>query len=94
MVAIQVRDVPERVRSVLASEAERRGQSLQVFLADVLEREAASARNRALLRELVDRPIATVTGDIDVVELIARQREERTNAILGASGRPHDPRAD
>lgn len=94
MVAIQIRDVPERVRSVLADEAERRGQSLQVFLADVLEREAASARNRALLNELRDRPVAVARGGIDVVDLIAKQREERTNAILEASGHGDGVRGD
>jgi hypothetical protein len=51
MVAIQVRDVPDDVRDALAAEAESRGQSLQLFLSEVLAREAASARNLAWLRE-------------------------------------------
>lgn len=47
MVAIQVRDISEESRDALAGEAARRGLSLQLFLHDVLEREAASARNLA-----------------------------------------------
>lgn len=50
MVAMQVRDVPDAVRLALVREAESRGQSLQMFLLDVLEREASNARNRDFLR--------------------------------------------
>jgi hypothetical protein len=55
MVAIQVRGVSDEVRDALAGEADRRGVSLQVFLAEVLEREAASARNLAWLRDAASR---------------------------------------
>jgi len=55
MVAIQVRDVSDDVRDALAAEAERRGVSLQLFLAEVLEREASSARNLAWLRSVAGR---------------------------------------
>lgn len=51
MVAVQVRDVPEDVRQTLAAEAELRGQSLQAYLLEVLEREAANAHNRKFLRD-------------------------------------------
>ncbi len=46
MVAIQVRDVPEKIRDDLARAAKAEGKSLQAFLRDVLEREARKARNR------------------------------------------------
>jgi hypothetical protein len=55
MVAIQVRGVSDEVRDALAGEADRRGVSLQVFLAEVLEREAASTRNLAWLRDAASR---------------------------------------
>lgn len=55
MVAIQVRGVSDEVREALAGEADRRGVSLQVYLAEVLEREAASARNLAWLRDAAAR---------------------------------------
>jgi hypothetical protein len=49
MVALQIRDVPGSVRDLLAEEAKRRDQSLQVFLLTILEREAGSASNRRWL---------------------------------------------
>lgn len=55
MVAIQVRGVSDEVRDALAGEADRRGVSLQVYLAEVLEREAAAARNLAWLRDVASR---------------------------------------
>jgi hypothetical protein len=67
MVAIQVRGVSPEVRDVLAAEADRRGVSLQLFLAEVLEREASSARNLAWLRSAAARqnPPATVSSTRD-----------------------------
>jgi hypothetical protein len=84
MVAIQVRDVPDAVRDALAAEADSRGQSLQVFLSEVLEREARLARNRAWLKRTRDNPIARIAADESSADLIRRQREERTQQILDA----------
>jgi hypothetical protein len=83
MVAIQVRGVSDETRRILAEEAERRGQSLQLFLADVLEREAASASNLAFLREAAARP-RLVGPDVDIAELIRAGHEERDRQILEA----------
>lgn len=83
MVAIQVRGVSEETRRLLAEEAERRGQSLQVFLADVLEREAASASNLAFLREVAARP-PLIRPDVDIAALIREGHEERDRQILEA----------
>jgi len=41
--ALQIRDVPEDVRDRLASEARRRGQSLQAYLLGLVTREAELA---------------------------------------------------
>jgi hypothetical protein len=79
MVAIQVRDVPDDVREALSAEAARRGQSLQFFLADVLAREAASARNLAWLRERTWRP--AVAAGSDTRDLIRDTWEERDQSI-------------
>ena len=49
MVAVQIRDVPDHVRRVLADRASARGQSLQAFLLSLLEDEARRAANLALL---------------------------------------------
>ncbi|MEO5535081.1 MAG: hypothetical protein ABIR17_08125 [Pseudolysinimonas sp.] len=85
MVAIQIRDVPERVRDALAQEAERRGTSLQFFLAEVLRREAASAANLAWLEDVRRRPPRIAEG-VDISELIREGRAERDRQILGAIG--------
>jgi hypothetical protein len=82
MVAIQVRDVPDAVREALAAEADARGQSLQVFLSEVLEREARLARNRAWLKRTRDNPISRIAADESSADLIRRQRDERTQQIL------------
>lgn len=39
-VALQIRDVPDEVRDLLAEQAHRRGQSMQAYLLDVVTREA------------------------------------------------------
>jgi hypothetical protein len=89
VVAIQVRDVPDAVRDALAAEADARGQSLQVFLSEVLEREAKLARNRAWLKRTLNNPIARIAADESSADLIRRQRDERTQHILDAvSGSP------
>jgi hypothetical protein len=85
MVAIQIRDVPERVREGLAAEASRRGQSLQLFLMDVLEREAAAADNLRWLREAAARP-PVIGADIDIPALITEGHGERDARIMDAVG--------
>ncbi|MEO6532958.1 MAG: hypothetical protein ABIO06_05215 [Pseudolysinimonas sp.] len=90
MVAIQIRDVPERVREGLATEAERRGQSLQVFLMAVLEREAASADNLRWLREIATRS-PVIGNDLDIAALIASGHAERDQRILDAVHLPDSP---
>lgn len=78
MVAIQVRGVSTEVRDALAGEADRRGVSLQVFLAEVLEREAASARNLAWLRDVANRqrPVGRSTTR-DAIREDWRQRDQQ-----------------
>lgn len=88
MVAIQVRDVPAAVRDALAAAADARGQSLQVFLSEVLEREARLARNRAWLTEIREAPIARVESEVRTAELIRQQREDRTAHLLDVAAEP------
>ncbi|RIQ19579.1 FitA-like ribbon-helix-helix domain-containing protein [Jiangella rhizosphaerae] len=47
-VALQIRDVPEDVRDIIAQRAASLGQSMQAYLLDVLRREARFARNAAV----------------------------------------------
>lgn len=51
-VAIQIKDVPEEVRDAIAARAAARGQSTQVYLRALLEREFRAERNRRLLEGL------------------------------------------
>jgi hypothetical protein len=88
MVALQVRDGSERSRDALAAEAERRGQSLQVFLHEVIEREAASARNIAwvLSKRSAQQPPA---GPSKTRDVIRQHNEEHTDRILAAFDERH-----
>lgn len=55
MTYLQIRDVPDDVRAVLAERARERGQSLNMYLREVVVREASFAGNRALIDEVVAR---------------------------------------
>jgi plasmid stability protein len=44
-VALQIRDVPEDVRDVIAARAAQHGQSMQAYLLDLLRREARRVGN-------------------------------------------------
>jgi len=90
MVAIQVRDVPDAVRDALSAEADARGQSLQVFLQEVLAREARLAGNRAWLTRVRAAPIARIDAGVPAAELIRRQRDQRTDDLLDVvTEQPH-----
>jgi hypothetical protein len=92
MVAIQVRGVSDEVRDALAGEADRRGVSLQVFLAEVLEREAASARNLAWLRDVASRQ--RPTGRSTTRDEIREGWQQRDQRIQEAVSREDVPAAD
>ncbi len=53
-VALQIRDVPEEVRDVIAARAATRGQSMQAYLLDLLQREARVAANIDILQRSAD----------------------------------------
>ncbi|TQM23403.1 hypothetical protein [Microcella putealis] len=79
MVAIQIRNVSEASRDVLAREAKRRNTSLQELLREVVEREAANARRREWLDERrsdANRDRPSVGLDL-IVEMIQQVREAR-----------------
>ena len=76
MVALQILHVPEEIRDVLSAEAERRGESLQNYLLEVVAREASSVNNRRLVRDWMARPLASAVA-VDVPELLGRHRRDR-----------------
>lgn len=53
-VALQIRDVPEDVRDVIASRAAERGQSMQTYLLELVRREARVVANVDLIRRSDD----------------------------------------
>lgn len=75
-VALQIREVPDDVRDVLADQARRRGQSVQAYLLDVVSREARLGARvdlfwpRAEFR--VEIPVA-----LDPVMVVREGRDER-----------------
>jgi hypothetical protein len=67
VVALQIHGVSELTRRTLSAEAHARGESLQEYLLDLLDREARDVDNRRL-REI---------QPVDFVKLIGAEREDR-----------------
>ena len=72
-VAIQIKDVPEEVRDAIAARAAARGQSTQVYLRALLEREFRAERNRHLLESMVGHR----SLDMSIEEVVAEARAGR-----------------
>ncbi|MFE1103179.1 hypothetical protein ACFW4K_21915 [Nocardiopsis alba] len=79
MAAIQIKDVPEEVRDILAAEAKRSGRSLQSYLLGVLEKEARFARNREIVEQT---PLPG--ADLSMEEIVAAVREARGDGVTRA----------
>lgn len=81
-VLVQVRNVPEAVRSVLKARAAGRGQSLNSYLLEMLAREAA----RPSVREVLDRASRRAGGSsvsaLDAVHAGRQEREEQLDRRL------------
>ncbi len=73
-VALQIRDVPEEARDVLARLAAENGQSMQAYLLDMVDREVQMARNAEMFEELAPHRIA-IPPDFDVVAIIREGRD-------------------
>ena len=74
-IALQIKDVREEVRDAIAARAAARGQSMQVYLRELLEREFRAERNKSLFERLT--PHRTLDLDADeVVEYIRGGRED------------------
>ncbi|QUX30891.1 hypothetical protein KGD83_10580 [Nocardiopsis akebiae] len=81
MGAIQVKDVPDEVREVLAGEAKRSGKSLQAYLLTLLEREARFVRNREIVEQS---PLPGANLSMD--EIVMAVRAARGDEALDAHG--------
>lgn len=74
MVAIQVRDVPEVVRDVLAAQALTRGQSLQSYLLHLLSAQAAREANPAALERFSGRDDGMTAAVDEVAQAVVASR--------------------
>ena len=77
MVALQIRDVPEDVRRILAERARARGQSLQAFLLWLVEEEANRSRNLAILDRFEHRTDGSHLSVAEAQEAVDQARAER-----------------
>ena len=83
MVAIQIRGVSEPTRSTLSAKARARGESLQEYLLDLLDRETRDIDNRRLLAEWAAGPLVAEALPVDFV-LMGSERQGRDSQL--ASG--------
>lgn len=79
MVAFQIRGVSEITRRTLSAEAKARGESLQEYLLDVLDREAQEIDKRRLLAEWPAGSAADEPQSIKFVELISSEPHKATS---------------
>lgn len=74
-VALQIRDVSEEDRDVLADLAAARGQSLQAFLHDMVKERVKFARNVDIFRGTADIRIDLEQSTFDPVAIIREGRD-------------------
>lgn len=75
MAYLQIRDVPDAVRDVLAERAREKGQSLTMYLRDVVVREASFANNRVLVDRITSHRRSTGVTTEDVLSAIDTARK-------------------
>lgn len=85
MVALQIRDVPDEVRDVLAERARARGQSLQAYLLALVEGEALRGGNVDVLRRFEGRSDGATGPAVEIVADLDEARAHRDRA-LGSEG--------
>jgi hypothetical protein len=71
VVALQIHSVSEATRSTLSAAAKARGESLQEYLLDVLDREARDIENRRLLAQWTVESVEDAAGRVDQTMIIA-----------------------
>lgn len=84
MVALQIRDVPDDIRQILAERAATRGQSLQAFLLTLVTDEARRSTNLALLERFDTRRDGSRLSTTQVVEALDQARADRDALLSGA----------
>ena len=77
MVALQIHGVSEPTRRVLSAEARSRGETLQEYLLDILDREADDLGERQFLVEWHADTQKARTQSIDFVRLVGSDEERQ-----------------
>ena len=77
MVALQIHGVSEPTRRALSAEARARGESLQEYLLDILDREARDLGERQFLVEWEADTQKARTQSIDLVRLIGSEEDRQ-----------------
>jgi len=74
---VQIRNVPEGTRRALKARAAARGESLNAYLLELLEREAARPTVAEVLERAARRAERVEAGALDVVDADRAEREAR-----------------
>lgn len=85
MVAMQIRDVPDDVRRILAARAAARGQSLQSFLLMLVTDEARRSENLAILKRFDGRQDGSQLTNAQTLEALDDARAEREASLTKSS---------
>lgn len=81
---LQIRDVPEEVRRGLKARAAARGQSLNAYLLDIIERETARPTVAEVLDRAAQRAERANASAAEVVAAARGEREEQLTSPLRA----------
>lgn len=73
---LQIRDVPEAARRTLKARAAARGQSLNTYLLDLIEREVARPTVAEVLERAARRAERGTGSAVDVLEAARAERDE------------------
>lgn len=74
---LQIRDVPEEARRGLKARAAARGQSLNAYLLDIIERETARPTVAEVLDRAAQRAERASTSAAEVIAVARGEREEQ-----------------
>lgn len=86
---IQIRKVPEDVKAKLQARAAARGQSLNAYLLEMLEREAGAPSKAEIMARISARgPLGTGLEGGEAAEFIRQAREERDAQLMAATSAP------
>lgn len=73
-VALQIRDVPDALRDIIAERAAQRGQSMQAYLLDMIRREGRLARNAQVFERTAAHRVA-IPDDLSPEHIIREGRD-------------------